>query len=261
MHPLRRVDCWQHTLRITYQSSHDFETTRARLDEQIPLLDPLVSLGLVLRDASWADVESTVTAYLGPTGFVALARLDQGALLSLNGEPRTRSGNRHPVMAPHGVYRCQGEHQWISVAVSDELEWAGLCSLLGRSEWGSWYGDPATRKADEAAIDDVIALWARDRSSTEAFEVLQGAGVPSAPSFTNADLASDRHLAERGAFVDIDHPVIGVQHVPGAPWQLSDTAWRTWRHAPLLGEGNRYVLHELLGMSDDEVTGLGDVFS
>ena len=76
----------QHTLRIMYQSNHDFETTRVRLDEQIPLLDPLVSLDLVLRGASWAEVESAVAAYLGPTGFVALARLDQGALLSLNGE-------------------------------------------------------------------------------------------------------------------------------------------------------------------------------
>jgi uncharacterized protein (DUF302 family) len=81
------TDTEQHTLRITYQSSHDFETTRARLDEQIPLLDPLVTLDLVLRGALWAEVESTVAAYLGPTGFVALARLDQGALLSLNGEP------------------------------------------------------------------------------------------------------------------------------------------------------------------------------
>jgi hypothetical protein len=69
------------------RSSHDFVTTRARLDEQIPLLDPLVSLDLVMRHASWAEVESTVAAYFGPTGFVALARLDQGALLSLNGEP------------------------------------------------------------------------------------------------------------------------------------------------------------------------------
>ena len=29
------TDTEQHTLRITYQSSHDFETTRARLDEQM----------------------------------------------------------------------------------------------------------------------------------------------------------------------------------------------------------------------------------
>jgi uncharacterized protein (DUF302 family) len=77
----------QQALRITYQSSHTFDTTRARLDEQIPLLDPLVSLDLVLRHASWDEVESTISAYLGPTGFVALARIDQGALLSLSGEP------------------------------------------------------------------------------------------------------------------------------------------------------------------------------
>jgi uncharacterized protein (DUF302 family) len=83
----KHIDTELHTLRITYHSSHDFETTRARLDEEIPLLDPLVSLDLVLRDASWAEVESTVAAHLGPTGFVALARLDQGALLSLSGEP------------------------------------------------------------------------------------------------------------------------------------------------------------------------------
>ena len=81
------TDTEQYTLRITYKSSHDFESTRSRLDEEIPLLDPLVALGLVLRDAPWAEVESTVTTYLGPTGFVALARLDLGALLSLNGEP------------------------------------------------------------------------------------------------------------------------------------------------------------------------------
>jgi uncharacterized protein (DUF302 family) len=95
------TDTEQHTLRITYQSSHDFETTRARLDEQIPLLDPLASLDLVLRGASWAEVESTVAAYLGPTGFVALARLDQGALLSLNGESlgATRYLVGNPVLA------------------------------------------------------------------------------------------------------------------------------------------------------------------
>jgi uncharacterized protein (DUF302 family) len=95
------TDTEQLTLRITYSSSHDFETTRARLDEQIPLLDPLVSLDLVRRDASWAEVESTVAMYLGPTGFVALARLDQGVLLSLNGEPlgATRYLVGNPILA------------------------------------------------------------------------------------------------------------------------------------------------------------------
>ncbi len=41
--------------------------------------------------------------YLGPTGFVALARLDQGALLSLNGEPL--GATRYLVGNPHLAWR------------------------------------------------------------------------------------------------------------------------------------------------------------
>jgi benzylsuccinate CoA-transferase BbsF subunit len=198
------------------------------------------------------DLSSTeVMTALAPHAFLAH---------SVGAEPTERSGNRHPVMAPHGVYPCRGEHQWISVAVGAPSQWAGLCALLDRPEWVARYGEAAKRKADEDLIDGFIAEWTAARSPLEAFEMLQGAGVPSAPSLTNADLASDPHLVERGAFVDIEHPVIGTQHVPGAPWQLSDAAWRSWRHAPLLGEDNAYVLHELLGFTPDEVAGLGDVF-
>jgi uncharacterized protein (DUF302 family) len=42
---------------------------------------------LVIGGASWASIEAAVEARLGPDGLVALARLDQGALLSLSGEP------------------------------------------------------------------------------------------------------------------------------------------------------------------------------
>lgn len=220
------------------------------------LLAVAIMAALAHRDRSgegqFIDLSSTeVMTALAPDAFLAH---------SLGGAPVTRSGNRHPVMAPHGVFRCLGDHQWISVAVSDESEWEGLCTVLDRPQWVTRYPDPGTRKADEDTVDAAIDEWARVRSSSDAFEMLQGSGVPSAPSWTNADLAGDDHLAQRGAFVDIDHPVIGVQHVPGAPWRLSDTSWHTWRHAPLLGEDNPYVLHELLGLSSDEVAGLGDVF-
>jgi hypothetical protein len=37
--------------RLTYDSPYDFAQTRARFDEQAPLLEPTVALGLVLADA------------------------------------------------------------------------------------------------------------------------------------------------------------------------------------------------------------------
>ena len=72
--------------RLTYHSAADFNETRARLDELVPLLESGVTVELVLSGA-WTDVEAAVDRTAGPTGLVALARLDTGALLSLSGRP------------------------------------------------------------------------------------------------------------------------------------------------------------------------------
>jgi uncharacterized protein (DUF302 family) len=74
-------------VRITYDSHRDFNETRARFDERLPVFEGAASVELVLEGASWPEVEAAVDARVGPTGLVALSRLDQGALLSLQGEP------------------------------------------------------------------------------------------------------------------------------------------------------------------------------
>src|ERR1041385_2735533 len=73
--------------RITIDSDHDFGTTRALFDERVPFVDPTSLLELVARGASWSQVETEIGQLIGPSGFVALSRLDQGALMSLHGEP------------------------------------------------------------------------------------------------------------------------------------------------------------------------------
>jgi hypothetical protein len=72
---------------VTCDSPHDYATTRHRFDERVPFLDQTVALNLVIGNASWAEVEAEVGRWTGSSGFVALSRLDEGALLSLHGEP------------------------------------------------------------------------------------------------------------------------------------------------------------------------------
>jgi uncharacterized protein (DUF302 family) len=74
-------------VRLTYDSALGFEETRARFDQRVPPFDPAVSIELVLAGAPWTDVQAAVDRTVGPTGFVALSRLDTGALLSLSGQP------------------------------------------------------------------------------------------------------------------------------------------------------------------------------
>jgi CoA-transferase family III len=47
------------------------------------------------------------------TGLAVEAILDY----TLNSRVRIPQGNQHPYMAPHGVYPCQGEDQWVALAV------------------------------------------------------------------------------------------------------------------------------------------------
>jgi hypothetical protein len=70
---------------VTFDSRSDFEATRTRFDERVPLLDPSVTLSLVNSQAAWSEVEAAITQTLGPTGFLAVSRVDQGALMSLRG--------------------------------------------------------------------------------------------------------------------------------------------------------------------------------
>jgi uncharacterized protein (DUF302 family) len=74
-------------VRITFDSDLDFNETRARFDERVPVFENSTSIELVLGGAPWAEVQAAVDGRVGPTGLVALERLDQGALLSLEGEP------------------------------------------------------------------------------------------------------------------------------------------------------------------------------
>jgi uncharacterized protein (DUF302 family) len=70
---------------VTYDSRSDFESTRNRFDELFPLLDQSVTIKLVISQAAWSEVEAAISPALGPSGFLAISRLDQGALMSLRG--------------------------------------------------------------------------------------------------------------------------------------------------------------------------------
>jgi uncharacterized protein (DUF302 family) len=80
------IETTYRAVRLTYESNLDFNETRARFDERVPAFEGATGFELVLGGASWSEVQAAVDARAGPTGLVALSRLDQGALLSLEGE-------------------------------------------------------------------------------------------------------------------------------------------------------------------------------
>ena len=174
---------------------------------------------------------------------------------AMNGRVTSRQGNQEPGMAPHGCYRCVGEDAWVTIAVGNETEWQSLCKATGNHQWASdpRFADGYLRYKNRDVLDQFLEIWTQDHMPHQAAELLQAAGVAAAPSMSILGLDEDAHLEARGAWQEVQHPVLGPQKVPSAPWKLGGTPAAIHSAGPLLGEHSHQVLEGLLGVPGEEV--------
>lgn len=169
-----------------------------------------------------------------------------------------RQGNDLPGMAPHNVYPCKGSDNWISIAVATDAEWAGLARAMGCDQWLSdrRYASATQRWRHRRDLDVQIAAWTATWMREDLTRLLQSHGVAAFPSFNARDIVDDPHMLSRGAVQDLSGPDGEMRKVVGVPWRFSHTpgALETW--TPRLGEHNRYVFGELLGMPEAEIASL-----
>jgi crotonobetainyl-CoA:carnitine CoA-transferase CaiB-like acyl-CoA transferase len=174
---------------------------------------------------------------------------------TLNKRIRKRAGNRHEFMAPHNMYRCKGDMQWVSIAVGSEEEWSGLCEAMGHPEWTTdeMFSDMLSRWQNREKLDPRIEAWTMSHTPVQVTDMLQQKGVAAFPCLSNRGLALDPHLKARGFFQEWDHPEIGRRTYDGVLWKMSKTPGKIRRHAPLVGQHNHFVFGELLGMPKNEI--------
>jgi crotonobetainyl-CoA:carnitine CoA-transferase CaiB-like acyl-CoA transferase len=82
---------------------------------------------------------------------------------------------------------------------------------------------------------------------------LCASGLRAAVVNSMADLFADPQLRARGAWLEVNHPVLGRVHVAAPPYWLCDTPPAAQRAAPLLGADTAAVLAEVLGLDDHEI--------
>ena len=184
-----------------------------------------------------------------------IACIPQGIMeYSLNQTNPKRKGNRDDIMAPHGVYACQGEDQWVSIVVATDQEWEAMAKAMGHPEWSQdeRFADALQRWSNQDILDQLIQDWTERYTHYEVMHTLQAVGVAAAATLTTAELMEDPHLKARGFFVETDHPEVGPHKLTGPSWKMSDTPGRIRRSGPLLGQDNEYVFCQLLGRSSEE---------
>ncbi|MDO8636815.1 MAG: CoA transferase [Dehalococcoidia bacterium] len=202
----------------------------------------------------------------GEGQFIDLAQLEAFTPLSaelifdyeMNERIHTPMGNRHSYMAPHSVYRCRGDDNWIAISVSSDHEWQGLIEALGRPYWAAdvKFSTSLSRWQHQDELNGLIQAWACSQDKYEAMHRLQAAGVPAGALLSEKEQFENPHLKERGIFEKVTHPDAGTHFYPGTTWKLSKTPGHIRLPAPLLGEHNELVLGKLLGLSNEEIATL-----
>lgn len=183
--------------------------------------------------------------------FIAYQRSDRGPEFV---------GNGHPRYAPHGIYLCAGEDEWVALAARTEGEWQRLCDAAGCA----WARDP--RFADEAArlehrgeLDEAIAEWTRGLTKFQVMERLLQADVPAGAVLTCPEYLGDEHLQQRGYFARLFHPLTGEQRYDGSPFVFDgERGYDAWLPSPRLGEHNESVLREVLSKTSAEIAALSE---
>ncbi len=242
---------------ITYLTSFSKETPLGLGFAYADFVAGLYAVLATLAALEYRD-KTGIGQYIDLSEFEALCTLMGPSLIeaSLHHKEIYPQGNRpdHIPVAPYGCYRCLGEDRWCVIAVLHEEEWKSFCHVLAvlNLTKDDRFSTLAGRKENAEALDRLIEEWTIQHTPEEAVRLLQEAGVPAGIVQNAEDLWKDAHLAARNFFKRLKHPVLGETISEASPIRFEDGPEAGWKAAPLLGQDNRYVFRELLGLTEEE---------
>ncbi|MDX1384694.1 MAG: CoA transferase [Thermoanaerobaculia bacterium] len=178
-------------------------------------------------------------------------------LYHLNGgHLQLRRGNRHGGVAPYNVYETRDG--WLALICVTERHWELLCEAMGRPELRDdpRFATNASRVENIDAVDEVVAAWARGLARDEAWRVASEHRVPCAPVRDLAEVLVDPHMHERGMLQWVEHPTLGRVVLPSSPIRVHGAATPPLRPSPAIGEHNREVYGDWLGLSEERIADL-----
>jgi benzylsuccinate CoA-transferase BbsF subunit len=212
------------------------------------------------RDRTGKGQYIDLSQYEVVAGMIGPALLDVLA----NDQESMPHGNQpdYEMAAPHGCYQCMGEDRWCVISVVNETQWQALIRIMDSPGWASEkrFSTLKARKAHFKSLDEKLDLLTQKQDAQELVERLQEAGIRAGVVQNAEDLANDPHLSDQNYYVQTQHPLFGktfsdrspIRFIADSPTNASSNA--SLKSSPILGEANKYVYMDLLGLTEQEYT-------
>lgn len=174
-----------------------------------------------------------------------------------SGEVPGPLGTAHPSITPfQGFETADG---WIIVAVGNDKLWALFADAMGHPEWlerEEWRTNDM-RTADRDVLVATVAAVFLERSASDWYEILDGAGIPVSPINTVDRVLSHPQVLARNMVVETrfaDGVPLRIAGNPIKMSELEETA--TVPVAPALGEHTEALLKEFLDLDGEGIAAL-----
>jgi crotonobetainyl-CoA:carnitine CoA-transferase CaiB-like acyl-CoA transferase len=166
-----------------------------------------------------------------------------------------RRGNRLEEDSPRNAYQTADEDEWITISASSDRTFARLARAVGRPELPAdpRFRDNASRIANDAELDEIIADWIRQRPVDEVLKVFEEHDVIAGRIYTVKDIFADPHYQARDDIVEVADADVGPLKMPAVFPLFSRGPGRVRWSGGDLGQHNTEVLQGLLGLTDDEL--------
>ncbi|MDG4668732.1 CoA transferase [Mycobacterium sp. 236(2023)] len=142
------------------------------------------------------------------------------------------TGNRHPSIAPYGVFECADAD--IVIAVGSEALWRKFAPIVGLEADRE---DIATNIARVGRADELqkeINALLAERRADDVIAALDAAGVPAGRIRTVPEVY-DWEQVRRSMIMTVPHPTLGDLQMPASPLHLSEVEERRAEAPPALG--------------------------
>ena len=171
-----------------------------------------------------------------------------------------RAGNDSGGGQPGRILKCKGWEQDANAYtyfITQAAVWEKICDVIGRPEWKEDpdFATPPARLPRLNEVFEAIEQWTMTKTKYEVMEICNPLDIPVGPILSMQELSEEPSLRDTGTIVEVDHPTRGKYLTVGNPVKLSDSPSEVSR-SPLLGEHTGEILQEVLGYSEDEVSGL-----
>jgi crotonobetainyl-CoA:carnitine CoA-transferase CaiB-like acyl-CoA transferase len=180
-----------------------------------------------------------------------------GGYFDSEGAIPERTGNRHGglAVAPYNAY--ESADGWIAILCLHDRHWRALCEAMSQQELAE---DPAlaTNGARTHAldrVDEIITSWTKQHPTAKIADALTEVSVPCAPVMSLEDVIHDPQVSEHG-LLERHENAEREWWTMSSPLRLAGSPAPENNVPAALGQHNRELIGERLGLSDDAVSEL-----